>query len=394
VIGVVCLNPALDVTHHVPVVDWAGVNRPRSVDTRPGGKGVNVARVLLALGAEVLLVGLAGGASGQALTAGLEELGVPARLTPIGGETRRTFAVLDEARETVAMFNEPGPLVQPAEFGEFLVSFKGLLEGAEAIVLSGSLPAGLPPDTYATLIATAGAAGAHFADNSRNSGPNNHSNLTSPSHISGHSSHANNTGEGGGVPVVLDASGEALRLGALAGPAVVKPNLAELEDLAGQPLSLAGDGTGRPSVASAAAELRAGGAGSVVVSLGPAGLYAETAAGRWRAVAPPVGAANPRGAGDAVTAGLVLGLVRGQPWPDRLRAAAALGTAAALAPVAGEFRPADYQQVLAGVTVSEMPPARYGSPEDPGHEDAEHEDAGHQDAGHDGCARPGNGGAG
>ncbi len=379
-IGVVCLNPALDVTHHVPVVDWAGVNRPRSVDTRPGGKGVNVARVLLALGAEVLLVGLAGGASGQALTAGLEELGVPARLTPIGGETRRTFAVLDEARETVAMFNEPGPLVQPAEFGEFLVSFKGLLEGAEAIVLSGSLPAGLPSDTYATLIATAGAAGAHFADNSL---------LPSTQRLPSNSRPTSRSGRSRGVPVVLDASGEALRLGALAGPAVVKPNLAELEDLADQPLSLAGDGTGRPGVASAAAELRAGGAGSVVVSLGPAGLYAETAAGRWRAVPPPVDAANPTGAGDAVTAGLVLGLVRAQPWPDRLRAAAALGTAAALAPVAGEFRPADYQQVLAGVTVSEVPPARYGSAGDPGHEDA-----GHQDTGHDGRARPGNGGAG
>jgi fructose-1-phosphate kinase PfkB-like protein len=52
VIGVVCLNPALDITHHVPVVDWAGVNRPHEVATRPGGKGVNVARALLTLGAE------------------------------------------------------------------------------------------------------------------------------------------------------------------------------------------------------------------------------------------------------------------------------------------------------------------------------------------------------
>ena len=67
---VVCLNPALDITHHVPVVNWSGVNRPRAVDVRPGGKGVNVARALLTLGAEVLVIGLAGGATGQALTAG------------------------------------------------------------------------------------------------------------------------------------------------------------------------------------------------------------------------------------------------------------------------------------------------------------------------------------
>jgi tagatose 6-phosphate kinase len=162
---------------------------------------------------------------------------------------------------------------------------------------------------------------------------------------------------------VLDAHGEALRLGAAAGPAVVKPNLAELEDLAAGPLSLAGEGTGRPTVVSAAAELRAAGAGSVVVSLGPAGLYADTPVGSWRAVSAPVEAANPTGAGDAVTAGLVLGLVRGQPWPDRLRDAAALGTAAVLAPVAGEFRRDDYRRIAAGVTLTEVTPARYGSAE-------------------------------
>jgi tagatose 6-phosphate kinase len=337
VILVVCLNPALDVTHHVPVVDWAGVNRPDAVHTRPGGKGLNVARTLLALGAEVLVLGLAGGATGQALTAGLARQGVPCRLTPIAGQTRRTFAVLDEARQTVAMFNEPGPPVRAAEFSEFLNSFNEALTGCTAVVLSGSLPPGLPAATYATLIRSAG------------------------------------------LPVVLDAHGEALRLGAAAGPAIVKPNLAELEELAGQPLSLAGDRTGRPTVAGAAAGLRAAGPGSVVVSLGPAGLYADTADGRWRAVPPAVDAANPTGAGDAVTAGLTLGLAGGQPWPDRLGDAAALGTAAALAPVAGEFRPDDYRRVRAGMTLTEVPASRYGSAEC---------------AEYDGHARQGNGGGG
>ena len=357
---VVCLNPALDITLSVPVVDWAGVNRPRAVEVRPGGKGVNVARTLRALGEEVLVTGLAGGANGQALTAGLARLALPAELIPIAGETRRTFAVRDEARRTVALFNEPGLQVLAAEFGEFLFSYKRLLTGCSAVVLSGSLPPGLPADTYATLIRTAGVAALNHPRNTSNS-----------SHI-GDSGH-------GGVPVVLDAHGEALRLGVAAGPAIVKPNLAELEDLAGQPLSLAGDGTGRPSVASAAAGLRSAGAGAVVVSLGPAGLYADTAAGGWRVVPPPVDAANPTGAGDAVAAGLTRGLVHDEPWPDRLRSAAALGTASALAPVAGEFAGEDYQRVLAGVTLNEIPPARYGSAED---------------AGSAGRAHHGNGGAG
>ena len=119
-IGVVCLNPALDITHHVATVDWNGVNRTRAVATRPGGKGVNVARMLLALGAEVVVLGLAGGDTGEALAAGLADRGVPSELTRIAGQTRRTFTVLDEERQTAALFNEPGPPVQAAEFSEFL----------------------------------------------------------------------------------------------------------------------------------------------------------------------------------------------------------------------------------------------------------------------------------
>jgi tagatose 6-phosphate kinase len=374
---VVCLNPALDITFSVPVVDWAGVNRPRSVEVRPGGKGVNVARTLLALGEEVLVVGLAGGANGTALTSGLASLGIPAKLTPIAGETRRTFAVLDEGRRTAALFNELGPPISVTEFSEFLFSFEKVLTGCSAIVLSGSLPPGLPADTYATLIRTAGAAPLTPPSPSRPSSPPSPSSPSSPSsHLSpsntsspsGHSRNISRSGHDGGIPVVLDAHGEALRLGVAAGPAIIKPNLAELEELAGQPLSLAGDGTGRPSVVSAAAELRSAGAEAVVVSLGPAGLHADTAVGGWRVVPPPVDAPNPTGAGDAVLAGLTRGLVRDEPWPDRLRAAAALGTASALAPVAGEFGRDDYQRVLAGVTINEVVAARYGSAGDAGHQ--------------------------
>jgi tagatose 6-phosphate kinase len=105
-------------------------------------------------------------------------------------------------------------------------------------------------------------------------------------------------------------------------------------------------------VAAAAGELRAAGPRAVVVSLGAAGLYADTADGCWRAVPPAVLAGNATGAGDAAAAGLARGLALGQPWEQRLRHAVALGTAAALAPVAGEFSPADYATVQTGVTVS------------------------------------------
>jgi tagatose 6-phosphate kinase len=308
---VVCLNPALDITHHVPAVDWTGVNRPSAVYARPGGKGLNVACTLHTLGADVLVLGLTGGITGTAVESALADLRVPATFTPISEETRRTFTVVDERDGTATAFNEPGPRVGAEEFAELAVRYEKALTGCAAVVLSGSLPPGLPTDCYARLIETAAAAG---------------------------------------VPAVLDAHGEALLRGAAAGAAIVKPNLAELEALTGRSLSAAG-GADRPAVTQAARELQAAGAAAVVASLGADGLLAVTADGVWHALPPAPVAGNPTGAGDAVAAGLAYGLVAGRPWGERLRHAVALGTASAAAPVAGEFSPDGYSSVLTGVTV-------------------------------------------
>jgi tagatose 6-phosphate kinase len=302
VIIVVCLNPALDVTHHLDTVDWGGVNRPRAVRARPGGKGLNVARTLHALGVDVLVLGLAGGITGAGVETALRERRVPAAFTPVAGETRRTFSVVDDSRVTA--FYEPGPAVSEEEFAAFRRGYEQALDGAAAVVLSGSLPPGLEPATYATLIQAAG------------------------------------------VPAVLDTHGEALRLGAAAGAAIVKPNLAELESLTGHKLATPDE------VIAATGQLR--GAQAVVVTLGPDGLLAATGDGCCRARAPAAVTGNATGAGDAVAAALAHGLVLGRPWDERLRHAAALGAATAAAPVAGEFRRQDYLGALTAVTVEEV----------------------------------------
>lgn len=328
----VCLNPALDVTHQVARADWAGVNRPSEVQSRSGGKGVNVARVLRSLGQPVTLAGLAGGPAGDALAAGLAGTGIELALTKIEGDTRRTFAVADRDRGTTALFNEPGPAVSAEELARFFASYEGALARCAAVVLSGSLPPGVPPGAYADLIAAARRAG---------------------------------------VPAILDTSGPPLSLGAAAGPAVIKPNLAELAELTDHELA-AGDrpapgrrpapglpggwpgvgaGLDLPAVELAARAL--GGAGStVVVSLGALGLLAAGPDGTWLAWPPAAVPGNPTGAGDAVVAGLAHGLVSGLDWPERIRASAALGTAAAAAPVAGEVFMADYLRLLELVTIA------------------------------------------
>jgi len=329
-IVVVTLNPALDVTHFVDRADWSGVNRPHEVQVRAGGKGLNVARTLRALGQPVLLAGLAGGCAGQALAAGLAGTGADAQLTSIAGETRRTFVVADRARGQTALFNEPGPCVSPAEYRDFTAVYARAVSGAAAVVLTGSLPPGVPDDAYAGLITIAAEAG---------------------------------------LPVILDASGPPLRLGAAAGPTLIKPNLAELEAAAGRELRAGGE-PDRAAIEQAARDLsaaagQAGQAGrpgsgtTVVVSLGAAGLLAVGPDGGWHARPPGPVAGNPTGAGDAVVAGLADSLVRGRDWPAALRHAAALGSAAAAAPVAGEFAPADYERLVTMVEVA-------GSPARPG----------------------------
>ena len=185
-------------------------------------------------------------------------------------------------------FYEAGPTVSEEEFAAFRRGYEQALDGAAAVVLSGSLPPGLEAGTYATLIETAAAAA---------------------------------------VPAVLDTHGEALRRGAAAGPAIVKPNLTELAALAGPAASSAlappADGAADLATAAAAAgQLR--GAQAVVVTLGPDGLLAATGDGCWRARAPAAVTGNATGAGDAVAAALAHGFVLGRPVG---RAAAARGGA-------------------------------------------------------------------
>jgi tagatose 6-phosphate kinase len=300
----VTLNLALDVTYHVPRIAVDRAHRVADVAQRAGGKGVNVARVLHARGRETLVCGLAGGATGDVARAELGAAGMPEALGRIAGETRRTLTVVDESRGSATSFWEPGPTVSAEEWGRFLASFDGLLDGTRAVVLSGSLPSGVPSEAYALLCERAARAE---------------------------------------VPVLLDADGDALRLGLPARPAIVKPNREELTRATGE----------RDPVA-AAELLVAAGARAVVASLGPDGLIAVTPDGRWRAAPAEHVTGNPTGAGDAAVAALISGLLDGWTWPERLVDAVALSAAAVSAPLAGSFDPVTYRRHLARARVDTL----------------------------------------
>lgn len=300
----VTLNAALDITYKVPALTPHASHRVTEVIERPGGKGLNVARVLAALGHDVTVTGFAGGDTGRVLHDHLtREPRLTDALVPVEGATRRTLAVVDAASGDTTQLNEPGPAVSPAEWSAFQESYEELLrEDATAVALCGSLPPGVPVGAYATLVRAARAA--H-------------------------------------VPVLLDTSGEALRRGVAARPDIVKPNADELAEL-----------TGSHEPAQATRDARRRGAHAVVASLGAAGLRAVTPEGTWQATPPTRVRGNPTGAGDSAVAGLLSALVEGLPWPDRLARAVALSAATVESPVAGEFVPSTYEDLLARVAVT------------------------------------------
>lgn len=297
-------NAALDITYRVPALVPHTSHRVTEVIERPGGKGLNVARVLAALGHDVTVTGFAGGDTGRLLHERLAgEPRVTDALVPVGGATRRTLAVVDAASGDTTQLNEPGPTISPAEWAAFRESYEELLRaGATAVALCGSLPPGVPVGAYATLVRAARAAK---------------------------------------VPVLLDTSGEALRRGVAARPDIVKPNADELAEL-----------TGSHEPAQATRDARRRGAHAVVASLGAAGLRADTPEGTWQAAPPTRVRGNPTGAGDSAVAGLLSALVEGLPWPERLARAVALSAATVAAPVAGEFVPSTYEDLLARVAVT------------------------------------------
>ncbi|WP_406158479.1 1-phosphofructokinase family hexose kinase [Streptomyces canus] len=299
----VTLNTALDISYRVRSLRPHTSHRVTEVTERPGGKGLNVARVLAALGHEVTVTGFTGGATGRMVQDRLTAVpGLVDALVPVTGPTRRTIAVVDDQSGDTTQLNEPGPTVTPAEWSAFQEAYADLVPSVSAVALCGSLPPGVPVGAYAGLIRTAKAAG---------------------------------------VPVLLDTSGEALRRGVAARPDILKPNADELSEL-----------TGSHEPLRAAQDARRRGALSVVASLGARGLLALTPEGRWYAVPPALEHGNPTGAGDAAVAGLLTGLLDQLPWPDRLTRAVALAAATVRSPTAGDFDGAAYEKLLAGVSVT------------------------------------------
>jgi tagatose 6-phosphate kinase len=284
VIVTVTLNPALHVGYQANRVSRGGANPVSRVTYRAGGRGLAVARVLHTFGHDVVAAGLVGGGAGEEIRAELARAGVATQFTWITGESRRVLEVADESDGTVTTFSEPAPYITTEELGRLAADYRSLMADATAAVLCGSLPDGLPSETYGSLASYAAEAG---------------------------------------VPVVLHASGSALRHAVRRRPA----------------LAISGPDAGDP------AELLTSGAAAVAVVSG-SGARAVTADGEW--LAGLDGQQVDAATRDAMVAGFVPGVALSWSWPDTLAHAVALARSSN---PGGEVDLEAYERLLTQVTV-------------------------------------------
>lgn len=286
-------NPAIDrlVALEEPLERGAVVRTTDGVD-QPGGKGINVARVLQAAGAAVRAVVPA--ASHDPLLAALESSGLDLRVVPTPHPVRVNLT-LTEVDGTTTKLNAPGATPTSAELQDLADAVLDAARGAHWVALCGSLPAGVDPGWYAQLVPVLRDAGVQVAVDT--SGPALAALLRDPDHA----------------------------------PDLVKPNAHELVDLIdGDVETIEAD----PEVAAAAAQrLRLErGPAAVLLTLGAHGAVLAARAGSWFCATPPITARSTVGAGDASLAGYLLARAGGADDPRSLATAVAHGSAAAALP--------------------------------------------------------------
>lgn len=283
-----CINPALDITTSTPTVGHTEKIRCTAPRYDPGGGGINVAHVATVLGVPATAVFPAGGPAGKVVHDLLVAEGLTVDRVPIGGSTRESFTVHEHSTGRQYRFVLPGPQLTVAEQIECLLRLRNLVSATTLVVASGSLPPGVPDDFYQEV-----------------------SNLC----------------EEVGATFLLDSSGGGLRsIGS--GVFLLKPSVRELRECLDRALP------GEAEQVAAARELiERGAAQHILVSIGAHGalLVSADRARRFAAVPVPPGGSGV-GAGDAMVAGVAVGLIRGWPLERAVRFGIAAGSATLLTP--------------------------------------------------------------
>jgi 1-phosphofructokinase family hexose kinase len=312
VILTVTLNAAIDRTVAVP--NFRLGRRHRAVESRTvaGGKGINVARALSLLGRPVIASGFVGGPTGTRVLEQLQEESVLTDFTRIAAETRINLAVIDPTSGEQTEINERGPAVSAEEVKQLFDRIGYLAGGAKLCVLAGSVPPGAGDDLYARLI----------DDLSRR-----------------------------GVPVILDAEGEAMLAGVRAGASMVTPNEREAEELVGQEFA------DRSDLAQGLRELVRLGASEAAITR-PDGCVAAVGEGSSRRLlevhTEPLEAVSSVGSGDAFLAGYVAARYEGRSAEECLAYGVACGAESTQHFGAGTVDRNQVERLLGEVSVHDL----------------------------------------
>jgi 1-phosphofructokinase family hexose kinase len=303
-------NPALDRQLRLQALSLGEVNRATRALPLPGGKAAHVALSAHALGAKTIWLGFLGGAIGDECAAELRKLGIEVIAVRTKSATRVNIEILEDSGRVTEVL-EPGGAPDNAEQAEMLRVLHGVLfsQGREALVaICGSLPAGVDPGFYVSLIEAA---------------------------------------HGAGSKVFLDTSGEALRASIPARPEFVKPNRKEMEFLLAKRLDDV------HSAGNAAKELLRSGAQSSAITLGADGLVWAEGSGApvWLARPPRLKPISTVGCGDATLAGFAWAALNKWTGERALRLATASGAANCLAEFEGRISACDVQSLLPQIDI-------------------------------------------
>lgn len=278
----VTLNPAVDKTVEIEGLVTGGVNRTVSERSDAGGKGVNVSRVIKALGGESVALGVIGGSTGDFIERSLNAAGIDTAFTRVSAETRVNLKIIDTLNGVNTDVNERGAAVSAETLKSVEDELRSRLAKGDCVVLAGSVPRGAPVDIYARLIRLV------------------------------------NSFE---ATAVLDADGPLLTEGLKAKPFLIKPNIDELSRITGKKLVTALD------CAREGVKLCRQSADRAIVSLGGDGAVFCTAAGAYHAHGVKVPVRSTVGAGDSMVAAVCLALQRGYGEGETISLAVAASAA-------------------------------------------------------------------
>lgn len=295
------MNPALDITVAAEAVRPTEKIRCSRARYDAGGGGINVAKIAHVLGAPISAVFPAGGASGDLVTRLITEAGVPFRRIDIAEPTRESLTIDETGTGLQYRFVLPGPRVTPSEQAECVNLLRAEAMTAQFVVASGSLPPGVPADFYQRIADVCGETGARF---------------------------------------VLDTSGAGLQH-VHRGVSVLKASVRELRECVGRDLT-----TESEQLDAAHGLVDSGRAGAVVVSLGAQGALLATQTESCRFAAIPMRAVSGVGAGDAMVAGITVGLTRGWPLSTSVRFGMAAGAAMLMTPGTAPCTRADTERLF------------------------------------------------